>query len=106
MENQIPVREVKIYQADDGRKIEKYEIIATIIEETDQKETYQDEKILFVGVASAMSESGIHELNFPISASSISEAFENFHSSLEEFIKEQETHIIQANSTDMGNLIL
>ena len=81
MEYQIPIREVMIYQSEDGRKIERHKtILEEVIEIDDQNEIpdFNSNEIIYIGVASLPTNMGVQEVKFPIPADSIKDAFSKF----------------------------
>ena len=112
----VPVREIKIYQADDSSKIEEHKIKFIIEQEVDISTNEEKEiigkvlemaeiDIIYIGCfeLQQVEEIGTHELKFPIIADSIEEAFQNFAQSLAEFSEENRNQIITPE--DRGNII-
>lgn len=105
MKEEIPVAKIRSYQSNDGRKIEEYIFDFTIIEEKDDDDNILSSEIgdllpkqvqvNYIGVAAAQTPVGMQELKFPIEAETLEEAFAKFNSSIEGFLKENESQIIQ-----------
>lgn len=106
MKVKIPIREIKIYQSDDGKKIETHQLTQTFdadieITEEEKKEIEENSStFMYIGIASIEIGGnegimGSQEIKFQINACNIEGAFQNFEESLNEFINEQQSKIIE-----------
>jgi len=105
MEYQIPIREVMIYQSEDGRKIERHKtILEEVIEIDDQNEIpdFNSNEIIYIGVASLPTNMGVQEVKFPIPADSIKDAFSKFVLYLKEVLEAANSQIVQASESDLN----
>ena len=101
----IPIREVKMYQSDDGKRIEEHKTVKFINIEVDdsESESLSDVELVYFGTASISSPMGPQEIKFPIEAETLEDAFYEFMPSIEKIMEDMQTQII--DPTD-GELIL
>jgi len=102
---EFPTAKIRSYQSSDGRKIEEYIFDFSIIEERDEGGNFVSAEvgnlvpgqvqINYIGIAAAQTPIGMQEVKFPIEAETVAEAFAKFTSSIEDFLKEHDSQIIQ-----------
>jgi len=90
----VPVRELKVYQTDDGRRVEVFSSCGSVdamqnTEKASREFSKQDN--IYIGVVHIMTEDGPKEIKFEISdISTIEEAFGKYHEMAGKSIKEME----------------
>lgn len=99
----IPVRELKVFQTDNGMRVERWSKVSEVKKQAEEGEEsdYRTETDLFVGVVQILTNQGPKELKYEIKASSIDEAFKNYvpfaraaiethQKQMQEFIRQQQ----------------
>lgn len=111
-ENIVPVREMKVYQSDDGRRIEQWSTVDKI-EQIQEREFDEDQSTdkdeLFVGVVNIMTSQGTKEIKFEIPTDTLEEAFDQYvelaNQSLEELKKRVQEQTQQHAGEDGGGIV-
>ena len=112
MKVKIPIREIKVYQSDDGKQVEMHQLTQTFeadIEATEEEKKELEENLIAciyvgvteVGIGGDGGMMGTQEIKFQINAHSIEEAFQNFEEDLNEFINEQQSKIIEPGNDSL-----
>ena len=115
----VPLREMKIWQSDDGRRIEvfskkkevKYIHRPQEVNEGEVPE-FNAQDVIYVGCAQIGTPVGFKEIKFEIVAESLEEAFEKYHEyataaadslrkQIEELREKQQSSIVPASSVDL-----
>jgi len=105
VKKEFRVSKIRFYQSEDGRKIEEYIYDFSIIEDQDEDGKVissdlgdllpEQVQVEYIGVAAAQTPIGMQEIKFPIKAETLEEAFAKWNSSIEGFLEEHESQIIQ-----------
>lgn len=116
----VPLRSMKIYQSDDGRRIEVFEKFKDIkyyhrpseVGNTEIPD-FNADNVIFVGCAQIGTPMGFKDIKFEIVASSLEEAFEKYHENamaaadslreqIEELKEKQQSSIKLASESDLN----
>lgn len=100
MKYEIPVRQVKVFESEDGRKVEEHTKQFSLTVET-EPEDIDSEDVIYIGVAGVDTPVGAQEIKFPIEAKSLKEAFENFTICIEAIVENAQSSIVAASQSDM-----
>ena len=118
MEINVPIREVKVYQTDDGRKIEVYNKRSEVTTEFDDKLkdqiSFPQENLVFIGIAQLGFKTGPQEFKFRINGvNTVEEAFSRYKETAQAAVAEleqkmakqqQSSQLVQASEQDLKNL--
>ena len=100
------LREIKVYQTDDGRKIEEHKLIRKIELEIPKDFEIEniDENIIYIGEGQLSIQGMGQTVKFPIEAKNLEDAFNKFYDSLEEIMQDAQSNIIEMSEQDLQNL--
>ena len=103
MEINIPIREVKIYQSEDGKRIEEHKTVKQITVEIEDSEVdnIDTSSHVYIGIASINSPMGPQEIKFPIEVDNLEDAFLNFIPTIENLMEEMQSHIIDPTDNEL-----
>ena len=91
MKIRIPMRQMFIYESDDGRKIEELKKVGELKDEIEIEDDFKVPESIFYGMAMMNSQMGPQEIKFPIIAKTLEEAFDEYPKCIEKIIEEMES---------------
>jgi len=90
MKIKIPMRQMFVYESDDGRKIEELRKVGELKDEVEIDDNYEIPESIFYGMATLNSPMGPQEIKFPIIAKTLEEAFEDHPKCIDKIMEEIE----------------
>ena len=106
MKINLPVREVKIFQIEDGRRIEEHKIVKNMSVEVDIEEDVNEndinnKEIGYIGIASFSTPAGPQEIKFPIEANDITTAFSKFIPTINTLMENMQNRVIDPTDNEL-----
>jgi len=106
MKINLPVREVKTFQIEDGRRIEEHTIVNNMFVEVDMEEEVNEgdigsKKIGYIGIASFSTPAGPQEIKFPIEANDIKTAFSEFIPTINALMENMQNRVIDPTDSEL-----
>jgi hypothetical protein len=104
----VPMREMKVYQTDDGRRVEVFEKIDVVKYDPGDSEeaerSFSPDKQLFIGAVHVMTQQGPKEIKFSIEATDIKNAFDKFHTAANAAVAELERRFKKAMEEERSHI--
>lgn len=99
----VPLRQMEVWQTDDGRRIEVFKKTGDVkyvhredLGDSGKVPSFNAPDSLFVGVAQIGTPQGMKEIKFEINAASVEDAFDNYHDNAMVAVEELRKQILQA----------
>jgi len=108
----VPLRKMEIWQTDDGRRIEAFNKTGSVtyihredVGDQEKAPSFNAPDVLYVGVAQIGTPQGMKEIKFEISATSVEEAFDNYHENAMIAVEELKKQILEARQNRQENVV-
>ena len=92
MAETVPMREMKVYQTDDGRRIEVFSLrgsVETLPDADKASKEFSKQENIYIGVAHIMTEIGPKEIKFEMTdINTVEEAFGKYHETASQAVEE------------------
>jgi len=109
MTDTVPMREMKVYQTDDGRRIEMFSLCGSIEHELNAEKPsseFSERENIYIGVAHIMTEVGPKEIKFEIqNVNSIKEAFGNYYEIANKAVEEMKARWAKQEDEEENRII-
>jgi hypothetical protein len=100
----VPLKEMTVYQADDGRRIEVFKLVDTVSWDTRDPNTnetpeFSDSEYVYIGVLHIYTNEGTREIKFQISdVDNIQQAFDKYYNLAEQTLQKIREQIQKAQA--------